>query len=46
MADFDFGVRNAAMMSHRRRVRYLVDKGRRIVYLVYASPRHPKDTDS
>ncbi|MHC0434073.1 hypothetical protein ACX6XY_28475 [Streptomyces sp. O3] len=28
------------------RVRYLVDQQRRTVHLVYASPRHPKDTDS
>jgi hypothetical protein len=27
------------------RVRYLVDQPRRIVYFVYASVRHPKDTD-
>jgi hypothetical protein len=27
------------------RVRYLVDQPRRIVYFVYASIRHPKDTD-
>ncbi|MFD4315237.1 hypothetical protein [Streptomyces sp. NPDC058548] len=27
------------------RVRYLVDEARRTVYLVYAAPRHPKDTD-
>jgi hypothetical protein len=27
------------------RVRYLVDESRRIVHLVYASTRHPKDTD-
>ena len=28
------------------RVRYLVDDARRTVQLVYASTRHPKDTDS
>lgn len=28
------------------RVRYLVDESKRTVHLVYASPRHPKDTDS
>ncbi|GLY91096.1 hypothetical protein [Actinoallomurus iriomotensis] len=28
------------------RVRYLVDQSKRTVYLVYASPRHPKDTDT
>lgn len=28
------------------RVRYLVDEARRTVHLVYASTRHPKDTDS
>ncbi|MEV6104130.1 hypothetical protein AB0M28_05350 [Streptomyces sp. NPDC051940] len=28
------------------RVRYLVDAARRTVHLVYASPRHPKDTES
>ena len=28
------------------RVRYLVDEERRSVYLVYASTRHPKDTDA
>jgi hypothetical protein len=28
------------------RVRYLVDQAKRAVYLVYASPRHPKDTDT
>ncbi|MBO4273258.1 hypothetical protein [Microbispora triticiradicis] len=28
------------------RVRYLVDESRRTVYLVYASTRHPKDTDA
>jgi hypothetical protein len=27
------------------RVRYLVDQPRLIVYFVYASVRHPKDTD-
>jgi outer membrane receptor protein involved in Fe transport len=27
------------------RVRYLVDEPRRTVHLVYASPRHPKDTE-
>ncbi|GAB2880413.1 hypothetical protein GCM10027074_55830 [Streptomyces deserti] len=27
------------------RVRYLVDEQRRTVHLVYASPRHPKDTE-
>lgn len=27
------------------RVRYLVDEARRTVYLVYASTRHPKDTE-
>lgn len=27
------------------RVRYLVDEQARTVWLVYASPRHPKDTD-
>ena len=28
------------------RVRYLVDESRHTVHLVYASTRHPKDTDS
>jgi hypothetical protein len=28
------------------RVRHLVDQVERTVYLVYASPRHPKDTDT
>jgi hypothetical protein len=28
------------------RVRYLVDEPKRTVHLVYASTRHPKDTDS
>lgn len=28
------------------RVRYLVDRARRTVYLVHAAPRHPKDTDA
>ena len=28
------------------RVRYLVDESRRTVHLVYASTRHPKDTDA
>ncbi|MEW1840826.1 hypothetical protein AB0392_23025 [Nonomuraea angiospora] len=28
------------------RVRYLVDAEKRTVYFVYASPRHPKDTDA
>ena len=28
------------------RVRYLVDEARHTVHLVYASPRHPKDTDA
>lgn len=28
------------------RVRYLVDEQRRIIHLVYASPRHPRDTDA
>ncbi|MFC8032354.1 hypothetical protein ACFUVU_05965 [Streptomyces griseoincarnatus] len=27
------------------RVRHLVDEARRTVYFVYASPRHPKDTE-
>jgi len=27
------------------RVRYLIDDQSRVVWLVYASPRHPKDTD-
>jgi hypothetical protein len=27
------------------RVRYLIDDQARIIWLVYASPRHPKDTD-
>lgn len=27
------------------RVRYLVDQDRRTVHFVYASPRHPRDTD-
>ncbi|WP_431042453.1 hypothetical protein ACQUSR_11390 [Streptomyces sp. P1-3] len=27
------------------RVRYLIDDGRKTVILVYASPRHPKDTE-
>jgi hypothetical protein len=27
------------------RVRYLVDDDTRTVWLIYASPRHPKDTD-
>ncbi len=27
------------------RVRYLIDDDARTVWLVYASPRHPKDTD-
>lgn len=27
------------------RVRYLVDEARRTVHLVYASTRHPKDTE-
>ncbi|HTZ28506.1 MAG TPA: hypothetical protein VMC83_31195 [Streptosporangiaceae bacterium] len=27
------------------RVRYVVDDHERIVWLIYASPRHPKDTD-
>ncbi len=27
------------------RVRYLVDERRRTVHVVYASPRHPRDTD-
>jgi len=28
------------------RVRYLVDESRRTVHLIYASTRHPKDTDA
>jgi hypothetical protein len=28
------------------RVRYLIDQAKRTVYLVYASTRHPKDTDT
>ena len=28
------------------RVRYLVDEAGRTVHLIYASPRHPKDTDN
>jgi hypothetical protein len=28
------------------RVRYVIDEERRAVWLIYASPRHPKDTDS
>jgi hypothetical protein len=27
------------------RVRYVIDDGKRTVWLIYASPRHPKDTD-
>ena len=27
------------------RVRYAIDDGNRTVWLVHASPRHPKDTD-
>jgi len=27
------------------RVRYVIDDQARTVWLVYASPRHPKDTD-
>ena len=27
------------------RVRYVIDDDKRIVWLIYASPRHPKDTD-
>ena len=27
------------------RVRYVVDDATRTVWVVYASPRHPKDTD-
>jgi len=27
------------------RVRYLIDDQNRTIWLVYASPRHPKDTD-
>jgi hypothetical protein len=27
------------------RVRYVVDTDNRTVWLIYASPRHPKDTD-
>jgi hypothetical protein len=27
------------------RVRYVIDDGNRTVWLIYASPRHPKDTD-
>ncbi len=27
------------------RVRYAIDDGNRTVWLIYASPRHPKDTD-
>lgn len=27
------------------RVRYVIDSAEHIVWLVYASPRHPKDTD-
>nr|WP_206323553.1 hypothetical protein [Streptomyces sp. HNM0574] len=28
------------------RVRYLVDEDRHTVHFVYASPRHPRDTDA
>ncbi|MFJ9847143.1 hypothetical protein ACIRYZ_43320 [Kitasatospora sp. NPDC101155] len=28
------------------RVRYVVEEATRTVYVVYASPRHPKDTDA
>jgi hypothetical protein len=27
------------------RVRYVIDDRRRIVWIIYASPRHPKDTE-
>jgi len=27
------------------RVSYVIDDSKRIVWLIYASPRHPKDTD-
>jgi hypothetical protein len=27
------------------RVRYVIDDDQRTVWLIYASPRHPKDTD-
>lgn len=27
------------------RVRYVIDDGDRLVWIVYASPRHPKDTE-
>lgn len=27
------------------RVRYVIDGGNRTIWIVYASPRHPKDTD-
>jgi hypothetical protein len=27
------------------RVRYVIDDDKRTVWLIYASPRHPKDTD-
>jgi hypothetical protein len=27
------------------RVRYAIDDGNRTVWLIYASPRHPEDTD-
>jgi hypothetical protein len=27
------------------RVRYVIDNHNRVVWLIYASPRHPKDTD-
>jgi hypothetical protein len=27
------------------RVRYVIDDDKRVVWLIYASPRHPKDTD-
>lgn len=28
------------------RVRYVIDDSKRTVWLIYASPRHPKDTDA
>ena len=32
-------------MTSGGRVRYVLDDDKRIVWLIYTSPRHPRDTD-
>ena len=36
---------NSGSTRYGGRVRYAIDDDKRTVWLIYASPRHPKDTD-